>query len=228
MNKFNKKNKIIIILGVLIIISLGIYFVYSKTDETQFFSYEDGIENTKDENNKSENNELNNKNEEKNKIVIDICGSIANEGILELDENSRISDAIEKAGGLKEGADLSQINLAFILSDGMKVYIPNIKDKESDNKNEDKTNIYITKESGVNTIVGTSENNNQISNMKININTADINELDKLPGIGDSTAQKIIDYRNENGNYNAIEDVKNVKGIGDSKFDKIKEFIIVK
>ncbi len=228
MNKFNKKNKIIIILGVLIIISLGIYFVYSKTDETQFFSYEDGIENTKDENNKSENNEFNNKNEEKNKIVIDICGSIANEGILELDENSRISDAIEKAGGLKEGADLSQINLAFILSDGMKVYIPNIKDKESDNKNEDKTNIYITKESGVNTIVGTSENNNQISNMKININTADINELDKLPGIGDSTAQKIIDYRNENGKYNSIEDVKNVKGIGDSKFDKIKEFIIVK
>ena len=228
MNKFNKKNKIIIILGVLIIISLGIYFVYSKTDETQFFSYEDGIENTKDENNKSENNELNNKNEEKNKIVIDICGSIANEGILELDENSRISDAIEKAGGLKEGADLSQINLAFILSDGIKVYIPNIKDKESDNKNEDKTNIYITKESGVNTIVGTSENNNQISNMKININTADINELDKLPGIGDSTAQKIIDYRNENGKYNSIEDVKNVKGIGDSKFDKIKEFIIVK
>lgn len=228
MNIFNKKNKIIIILGVLIIISLGIYFVYSKTDETQFFSYEDGIENTKDENNKSENNELNNKNEEKNKIVIDICGSIANEGILELDENSRISDAIEKAGGLKEGADLSQINLAFILSDGMKVYIPNIKDKESDNKNEDKTNIYITKESGVNTIVETSENNNQISNMKININTADINELDKLPGIGDSTAQKIIDYRNENGKYNSIEDVKNVKGIGDSKFDKIKEFIIVK
>ena len=138
MNKFNKKNKIIIILGVLIIISLGIYFVYCKTDETQFFSYEDGIENTKDENNKSENNEFNNKNEEKNKIVIDICGSIANEGILELDENSRISDAIEKAGGLKEGADLSQINLAFILSDGMKVYIPNIKDKESDNKNEGK------------------------------------------------------------------------------------------
>ena len=228
MNKFNKKNKIIIILGVLIIISLGIYFVYSKTDETQFFSYEDGIENTKDENNKNDNNELNNKNEEKNKIVIDICGSIANEGILELDENSRISDAIEKAGGLKEGADLSQINLAFILSDGMKVYIPNIKDKESDNKNEDKTNIYITKESGVNTIVGTSENNNQISNMKININTADINELDKLPGIGDSTAQKIIDYRNENGKFNSIEDVKNIKGIGDSKFEKIKDFFKIK
>lgn len=228
MNKFSKKNEIIIILGVLIIISFGIYFVYSKTDETQFFSYEDGIENTKDENNKSENNELNNKIEEKNKIVIDICGSIANEGILELDENSRISDAIEKAGGLKEGADLSQINLAFILSDGMKVYIPNIKDKESDNKNEDKTNIYITRESGVNTIMETSENNNQISNIKININTANINELDKLPGIGDSTAQKIIDYRNENGKFNSIEDIKNVKGIGDSKFDKIKEYIIVK
>ena len=228
MNNFSKKNKIIIILCVSIILSLGIYFVYSKTDETQIFSYEDGIEKTQDENNKSENIELNNKIEEKNKIVIHISGSIANEGILELDENSRISNAIEKAGGLTEGADLTQINLSFVLSDGMKVYIPNIKDKENDNKNEDKTNIYITKESGVNTIMENSENNNQIGNMKININTADINELDKLPGIGDSTAQKIIEYRNENGKFNSVDDIKNVKGIGDSKFEKIKEFITIK
>lgn len=229
MNKFNKKNKIKILIGIAIIIFLGIYFVYSKTDENEVFSFEDGIEKNKDENNKNENNLIDNKIEEKNKIIIHISGSIVNEGILELDENSRISDAIEKSGGLTEGADMSEINLAFVLSDGMKVYIPNIKDKEIKNKNEDKTNLYIKKESGVSTIVDNLNNDkNSIKNMKININTANLNELDMLPGIGDSTAQKIIDYRNENGKFNSIEDIKNIKGIGESKFEKIKDYIVVK
>lgn len=229
MNKFNKKNKIKILIGIAIIIFLGIYFVYSKTDENEVFSFEDGIEKNKDENNKNENNLIDNKIEEKNKIIIHISGSIVNEGILELDENSRISDAIEKSGGLTEGADMSEINLAFVLSDGMKVYIPNIKDKEIENKNEDKTNLYIKKESGVSTIVDNLNNDkNSIKNMKININTANLNELDMLPGIGDSTAQKIIDYRNENGKFNSIEDIKNIKGIGESKFEKIKDYIVVK
>ena len=226
MNKFNKKNKIIILFLVSIIFFVS-YFIYSKTNENEVFSFEDGIENPKDENNKNE--IINNKAEENNKIIIHISGSIANEGIIEIDENSRISDAIEKAGGLKDGADLSQINLAFILSDGMKVYIPNIKDREIENKVEDKTNIYITRESGVNTIMENSNNDkNSIKNIKININTADINELDMLPGIGDSTAQKILEYRNENGKFASIEDIKNVKGIGDSKFEKIKDFITIK
>lgn len=234
MNTFNKKNKIIIIIVVSIIFSLGIYFVYSKTDETQIFSYEDGIENNIVENNTKEETKV--KTEEKNKIVVHITGSIANEGILELDENSRISDAIEKAGGLIEGADVSQINLAFVLSDGMKIYIPNVNDKEEQNKNEDKTGTYITKESGVSTIIDISSPNSNINvntqtssgGTKVNINTADITKLCTLPGIGDSTAQKIIDYRNENGKFNSIEDIKNVKGIGDSKFEKIKDFIVIK
>lgn len=233
MNKFTKKYKVIIIIVVSIIFSFGVYFVYSKTDENQVFSYEDGIENTIVENNTKESIIV--KKEDKNKIVVHITGCVVKEGILELDENSRISDAIEKAGGVKEGADLSQINLAFVLSDGMKIYIPNEKENE-DNKKEDNTNKYITKESGVSTIIDISSPNSNINvntnataiGTKVNINTADLSQLKTLPGIGDSTAQKIIDYRKENGKFNLIEDIKNVKGIGDSKFEKIKEYITIK
>ena len=227
MYKINKKNKIIIIIGVIILFLICIYFVYSKSDEGEMISSEGRIENSIIENNTKEKEE---KQEEKNKIIIHITGMISNEGILELEEGSRISDAIEKAGGLKEGADVSQINLAFILSDGMKIHIPNVNDRKE--KNEDKTNTYITKESGVSTIEETQNQNNVTEKNKtiamVNINKADIKQLQTLPGIGDSTAQKIINYRNENGKFNSIEDIKNVKGIGDSKFVKIKEYITVK
>ena len=227
MYKINKKNKIIIIIGVIILFLICIYFVYSKSDEGEMISSEGRIENSIIENNTKEKEE---KQEEKNKIIIHITGMISNEGILELEEGSRISDAIEKAGGLKEGADVSQINLAFILSDGMKIHIPNVNDRKE--KNEDKTNTYITKESGVSTIEETQNQNNVTEKNKtiamVNINKADMKQLQTLPGIGDSTAQKIINYRNENGKFNSIEDIKNVKGIGDSKFVKIKEYITVK
>lgn len=223
MYKINKKNKIIIIIGVIILFLICLYFVYSKSDEGEMISSEERIENSIIENNTKEK-------EEKHKIIIHITGMISNEGILELEEGSRISDAIEKAGGLKEGADVSQINLAFILSDGMKIHIPDANDKEE--KNADKTNTYITKESGVITIEETQNQNNVTKKNKtiamVNINKADIKQLQTLPGIGDSTAQKIINYRNENGKFNSIEDIKNVKGIGDSKFEKIKEFLTIK
>lgn len=230
MYKINKKNRIIIIIGVIILFLICIYFVYSKSDEGEMISSEERIENSIIENNTKEKEEKKENQEEKNKIIIHITGMISNEGILELEEGSRISDAIEKAGGLKEGADVSQINLAFILSDGMKIHIPDANDKEE--KNADKTNTYITKESGVITIEETQNQNNVTEKNKtiamVNINKADIKQLQTLPGIGDSTAQKIINYRNENGKFNSIEDIKNVKGIGDSKFVKIKEYITVK
>ena len=173
MYKINKKNKIIIIIGVIILFLICIYFVYSKSDEGEMISSEGRIENSIIENNTKEKEE---KQEEKNKIIIHITGMISNEGILELEEGSRISDAIEKAGGLKEGADVSQINLAFILSDGMKIHIPNVNDRKE--KNEDKTNTYITKESGVSTIEETQNQNNVTEKNKtiamVNINKADM------------------------------------------------------
>ena len=89
----------------------------------------------------------------------------------------------------------------------------------------------VTKESGgtsLEAFVNTEKNSKNNLNNKININTASQADLETLPGIGSATALKIINYRNSNGKFNSIEDIKNVKGIGDSKFENIKDFIVCK
>lgn len=119
---------------------------------------------------------------------------------------SRISDAIEKAGGLTASADVSKINLAYILEDGEKLYIPSINDKED-------VEYLLSEKSG---------------SSKININTAKLEELQNIPGVGPSIAQAIIDYREENGKFMNIEDIKSVSGVGESKYKKMEEYIKVK
>lgn len=212
MNKINKKNIIILIIIIIIIFSLILYYMNMKNEE-EFISY-----NTETEENKINNEMINNKGEEKEsqEIIIHITGSVVNQGIVKLKENSRVSDAIEAAGGTLEDADLSKINLAFVLEDGMKIYIPKYNDEQNTEENK------ITETTNV------SESKDKTTNIKININTANQSEFEKLPGIGISTAKKIISYRNENGKFKSIEDIKNVKGIGTSKFEQIKEFIYIK
>src|SRR5699024_8534870 len=133
-------------------------------------------------------------------------GEVKKEGIVYLEASSRIVDAIKEAGGATKEADLSQINLAYELQDGQKIYIPNKNEKISE---------YITMSSGNNVII--EENNSSAETErkenKVNINTANVNELDNLPGIGPSLAQRIIEYREENGNFKSIEELQNVKGI---------------
>ena len=148
------------------------------------------------------------------KIVVHITGEIENEGIIEIEKDSRIADVIDEAGGITSEADLSKVNLAYTVKDGQKIYIPNVNDK----KNEE----YITEDAGEEVIV----EGEQITD-KVNINTAKQTELETLSGIGPSTALKIINYRQENGDFKTIEDIKNVPGIGDSKFENIKESICV-
>lgn len=191
------------------------------------------LHNTTVENNENIKNKETNKTD-KNKIVIYIIGEVKQEGVYELDENSRISDAIEKAGGTKENADLSQINLAYKIEDGMRIYIPKkgelVQDKE---KIEDKTQEIVTGKStditnttSVNTNLSTNKKS-KTDIEKINLNKATQTELETLPGIGPSTAEKIIAYRKENGNFKNIEDIMNVNGIGESKYNKIKDLVSV-
>lgn len=208
MQKINKKIIFIIIIISGMIYGIFNYFTQNKNKENLENISQDIIINNQTENTTEENN-----NQEK--IVIHITGAICNEGIYELEENSRIADAVKMAGGLKEDADLKQINLAYVLEDGMKINIPS----KNENINEDSNNTesYITKENL------NSSNNTKIS--KVNINNATQTELETLPGIGPSTALKIINYRKEKGKFNKIEDIKNVNGIGENKFNKIKEFI---
>lgn len=153
------------------------------------------------------------------KIIVHITGEVKNTGILVLKEEARIADAIESAGGATEEADLNKINLAYTLKDGQKIYIPNKEDEE---------NIaYITEGSGNNVSVENGDESEMKEKIKININTASQAELEELPGIGEAIASRIIEYREENGTFNKIEDLLNVKGIGDAKLAEIKEYVVV-
>ena len=219
MNKLNK-NKIFII-AIITICIFGIYYLFIKEDDYLENNSNSNILILNEENSSKAENLLETKdNNKENKIVIYVTGAVKKEGIYEIEENSRIADCIEIAGGLNEDADINNINLAYILCDGMKIHIP--RKNENINQIQDNTKSYISTDSN-------NKDNDKTNNknIKVNINTANQAELETLPGIGPSTALKIIEYRKENGKFNNIEDIKNVSGIGDSKFNKVKEFIRV-
>ena len=148
-----------------------------------------------------------------NTIKIHISGEVNYNGILELEEGSRIDDAIKQAGGTTQNADINKINLAYELSDGQKIYIPNI--------NEEENKEYIMQNSGL-------EGEEEKTQEKININKATQTELETLPGVGPSLALKIIKYRKENGKFKSIEELENVSGVGENKYEELKELIKVK
>ena len=218
MNQNKEKIKKIGIIIIIVVLSLG-YFIYQRKNEftmSEEVSSENTIKEPEEENDE--------------KIIVHISGAVNREGIVELEENSRIADAIEKAGGLKENAEAKEINLAYKLEDGMKIYIPT--KEEIQNKENLEVNQYVyegTKEnsSQVNKSQGNREPKETIINKKVNINKASQEELDSLPGIGPSTARKILEYRKQNGNFKNIEDIKEVSGIGEAKFEKIREMITV-
>lgn len=169
-----------------------------------------------------ENNNLERSEEEM--MIVHITGEVKNWGVIELPLGSRVVDAVNKAGGFTENADTQKVNLAYELTDGVKVYIPSKNEEEI---SETFTQEYITNDSGNNVITGGSVMKKESELELVNINTATQTELETLPGIGPSTALKIISYRNENGKFSSIDDIKNVKGIGDSKFESIRELISV-
>lgn len=223
MKKINKKI-IIIILIIIIIVGTTIYEKIIKDRNLIEINEDIDITNTNEENTTEEQNTTNS--ESNSKIIIYITGQVRKEGVYELDENSRITDAIEIAGGLKEDANIENINLAEVLEDGMKIYIPDKKEPnnyQSENKNLIQKNTENTTENSKKT----NTDNKQNQNTKININTATQTELETLPGIGPSIALKIINYRKDNGKFKNINDIKNVSGIGDSKFNNIKNLIKV-
>ena len=246
MNNLTIKQKVIVgvVIGVMVLI-IGIYgySIIEKEDswEESALEVEENLQsevlNQEENNIESSNNlieqgnmsEKNSIEEQKNgyenlegKIVVHITGAVQKKGILVLQEGARIADAIDSAGGNTETADLDEVNLAYVLQDGQKIYIPSKEDKA---KLENKA--YITSESGNNVILQTVSTEKNGGNGKVNINTATQNELENLPGIGPSIASRIIEYREQNGKFNKIEDLQNVKGIGDAKFNNIKEYVIV-
>lgn len=175
--------------------------------------------------------------DESGKIYVYITGEVNNAGVVILNEGSRISDAIDAAGGITSKANISKVNLVYVLEDGMKVNIPNDNDLKNnpdfeyvtmssgDGKNDVLSGVMSSSTSNSNTYSNNSSSSHTPS--IVNINTATQTELETLPGIGPSTALKIINYRKENGKFSSIEDIKNVSGIGDAKFENIKNYITV-
>ena len=249
MKKFLKNKKIICI--IVIIFLIGLYIIINKltnnyneeiitTEESNIEAEEDNeidvvtesSENSEDENNESE--------EEDKKIYVYVTGEVNNPGVVILNKGSRITDAINAAGGTTSKANTTKVNLVYILEDGMKVNIPS-KEEANNGSNFE----YITKDSGEgagdsnisnrsSSSVESSDRAEEVGTTKkersssiVNINTATQTELETLPGIGPSTALKIINYRKETGKFSNIEELKNVNGIGDSKFETLKKFITV-
>lgn len=203
MEKNNIKVKIIIIAMIaIVVITIGVY-IYKQSKEENLFLESENID-FEDEIDTYENTV-----ETDDNITIHITGEVKYPGVVVLKNGDRIVDAIEAAGGETEEADLNKLNLAYMLNDGEKIYVPN--------KNDLENNGEVLE----NELSGGKEN-------IVNINTATAEELTELPGIGGATANKIIEYRKQNGKFQTIEELKNVAGIGNSKFENIKDKIKVK
>ncbi|HHY05267.1 MAG TPA: competence protein ComEA [Thermoanaerobacterales bacterium] len=209
MPDFSKREKILFgfLLILVILCCITTYYAFFKSKPDIAFKLEEDdtipVSSSADEDKTSE-------------IMVYVMGAIRNPGVYSLDDGARVKDVIDLAGGCLEEADLFKINLAQKLQDEDALYVPKIGEfPETDQPSE-------TFQSGI--INGfTSGNSN-----KININKANLQELDTLPGIGPATAQKIIDYRSQNGPFTSIEEIKNVSGIGEKKFEQIKEQISVR
>lgn len=131
-------------------------------------------------------------------VLVHVSGAVEAPGVYELPLGSRARDAIEMAGGASEDADLNRINLARVLQDGQQIHVP---------------------------IVG--DDSGEAVQFPININIASVEQLSQLPGIGEVTAQAIIDYRESQGPFQRIEDIQNVSGIGPNTYENIRELISV-
>ena len=154
-----------------------------------------------------------------------LIGYVNIPGIYEIKKEDRINTAVEKAGGFKKGYSIKNINLASKLEDGDKIYIPSIEeDKQNSSLN---TSNNIEKRTGIIRSEKSLDSTNKENTGKININKASQSELKQINGVGDSTANKIIDYRENVGKFKKIEDIKEVKGIGDAKYESLKNKITI-
>lgn len=185
-------------------------YIVSQSEVREEESISNNISDEKDNQGKEQ---IKIENTNKKTITVFISGEVKNPGVVAIDAEKRLSDAVNELGGTTENADLNKVNLAVKLKDESHYIIPKIGDNlESHNKETFENNI---------------ENDLNNKNNLININAASIQELDALPGVGEATANKIVNYREEKGKFNSIEEIKNVNGIGDKKYEELKTLISI-
>ena len=155
--------------------------------------------------------------------VVHICGAVNRPGVYTFPEGSRVCDAVEAAGGLSDDAAVSSINQAALLSDGLQIVVPSEEEAEGLSPQGASSGIFS---SGVYSADSAGETGQSAGGL-VNINTASLDELMTLPGIGQTRAEAIVAYRQERGGFQTIEDIMKVSGIKEGSFEKLKEKITV-
>ena len=233
--KKHKNTIITIIVAVLILIAILIYLKKQKNEEISIEPIIEEVVTEKTEEIKVE--------PQVKKLKIDIKGEVNNPGVYELNEGDRVIEAINISGGLTDNADTSLINLSKNLKDEMVIIIYDKDLMQELNKEEIKTETvikYIEKECTCPDVINDAcinkeeknetdinEEEKEVKNEKVSINNATIEELTTIPGIGETKAEAIIEYREENGLFKSIEEIMNIKGIGESTFEKLKNYITI-
>lgn len=149
--------------------------------------------------------------EEKKRIYVYVCGAVQNPGVYELEEGSRIFQAVDVAGGLSEDAILQSVNMARIAEDEQRIYIPSKKDMVL----EENSDFFM-------------EEQEAFPDGKTDINSADLQQLMELTGIGETRAKAILEYREEHGKFSSTDEIMRVQGIKEGTYAKIKDEIVVR
>lgn len=173
-------------------------------------------------------------------INVDLKGAVKKEGVYTVQEGSTVNDIIKLSGGIKSNGTLKNINLSKRLEDEMVIYVYTNYELSKANAPKEVSSECVVKEVYIDSCRGESviKNDNQgsekkddnkasESNGKVNINTATLEQLMQINGIGEAKAKTIIEYRTQNGNFSKIEDLMNVKGIGEALYQKVKDSITV-
>ena len=214
------------------IVILVISFILFLLSVFEFVYFYNNVNNKNELIDSFENNSYELKDEVKaEKIIVDIKGEIKKPGVYNIKVGSRVNDLINEAGGLSKNANTRFINLSKKLEDGELVVIYSNKEINDAKKNDklEVTAPCVCEEVKNDACYNENSTNNNTNNGSkiVNINTASIQELTTLNGIGESKAKAIVSYRDKNGKFKAIKDIMNVSGISETLFSKIKNNITV-
>lgn len=211
-----KQYKIALGLGLLGVIAAGFILLQGRdqggTDVQQLTEQTSSSSSYMNEkSNKS--NEISQAETEDQLVTVDVKGAVKKPGVYQLQSNSRVHDALEKAGGLTDEADLKSVNQAQKLSDEAVVYVAKVGENAVD----------VTTSAPASATSGTG----QAKSALVNLNTATEADFQTISGIGQKRAQDIIAYREANGRFKSVDDLKNVSGIGAKTLEKLKEYVTV-
>lgn len=218
-NKYLKSNKTAIRYGIvcLTILVLGTIYcisVLAKKDKeaVEYYNYQTTNEESLYAVSENNNKIISSNDNQNSEIYVYICGCVKNPGVYSCIKGTRVYEIIDMAGGLTQEACVQALNLADIVEDKDKIYVPDMESfQNQENLSDNRIDI---------------ENSSKNSSL-ININTASLSELTTLPGIGESRARDIIAYRTEHGKFDMKEDIMKISGIKEAAYSKIKDYITV-